>query len=1139
MSMTQSASEFADAADRRAAVTTFDRSVVVTAGAGTGKTTLLIERLVHLLLRNPEPLKITEIVALTFTNKAADELKLRLRQRLQAFLEIELEREPASERERRTSIDIQELIALYRLSKDDLQTRIQDALRNLERSDLGTIHSFAANLLRLYPLEAGLDPQFHEDDGSAFEQLFDEQWSLWLDQELSLGSLRAAEWEKVLSRCRLDQVKALAKSLAMENVDLRRNTDNAAMGPAALRDWLCRLENRAANLLQRHPEDRLNEKLLRAAHATIAGFNPLAHKLERNSETSILLSAKSLSPITKGWSAEDIKEAQVTVRAAKGLLGVDRELIGILWRVLVTFAMDFRERFVREGHVSFDGLLVRARDLVRDNARVRADLKRRYRAILLDEFQDTDPIQYEILLYLGEQPGQAATDWRRVRVLPGKIFVVGDPKQSIYAFRRADIEAYLEIVEKIIQAQDGIECRLTTNFRSNGAILDGVNGVFENLIQAQDGVQPPYIPLYPAPARGSASSPMPKLLVRKIISQRDVDAETARHLEAESLARWLKDEVLGKATILNNHGERACVQSKDVAILLRKLTDIHDYLLPLRRERIRYVVEGERNFYAAKEIIDAVSLLRAVENPYDRLALVGVLRSPLGGLTDQQIYDLHRQNLLNYQAAEKLLGKDFPPSLSELYNALARLHQETRALSIGAAIAHVFATLPVEVLAAGYFHGEQAVANLQKLAQQAELLGREGMTTLKEAIRKLERRVLEVKDEGESALAEEHLDAVRIMSIHKSKGLEFPIVILAGCHTGVEGGRAADAEALFDWSTGLTGVRIGQISDLAGLYIAEKSRLRSAEEQKRLLYVAMTRAREHLIISCAPGSRRSTGSFLSMLDSTLDQRIGAAQKSETIPVGKGTLAIEVVSANLTAPSAGQKPASTTAALNWQGFIECWKRRAVDYECTLSSAPFVTPSRLKYQEQALTEAGNRIDEEVYGRTPALVVGDLAHRFLQHWDFVSDPTRFEHVLHDWLPHALSTESKSSLAQVESELQQIFARFIRSSAYSEVASARILGREVPLVMPWNGQIMEGIIDLIYEKNGLLYLADYKTDKIARTELNQRAERYRSQAEIYLQAVEQSLGRSPAGFKVIFLRLGKAVELAKPERNQELWLF
>ena len=193
-------------------------------------------------------------------------------------------------------------------------------------------------------------------------------------------------------------------------------------------------------------------------------------------------------------------------------------------------------------------------------------------------------------------------------------------------------------------------------------------------------------------------------------------------------------------------------------------------------------------------------------------------------------------------------------------------------MPIGAAVAHVFATLPVELLAACYFHGEQAVANLQKLAQQAELLGREGLTTLKEAIRQLEQRVLDVKDEGESVLAEENLDAVRIMSIHKSKGLEFPIVILAGCQTGIEGRHSAAAEALFDWSTGLTGLRIGAISDLAGLYIAEKTRLRNAEEQKRLLYVAMTRARENLIISCAPSDRRSSGSFLSMLDDTREPR---------------------------------------------------------------------------------------------------------------------------------------------------------------------------------------------------------------------------------------------------------------------------
>ena len=191
--------------------------------------------------------------------------------------------------------------------------------------------------------------------------------------------------------------------------------------------------------------------------------------------------------------------------------------------MLVPYASAFRERFLRDGHISFDGLLVRARNLMRDRKRVRAELKRRYRTILIDEFQDTDPIQYEILLYLAEQANQSVSEWRKVRLEPGKLFVVGDPKQSIYAFRRADIEAYLEVVEKIVMAQDGIECRLITNFRSDGAILDVVNGAFEQLIQTQEALQPPYIAIQPAPGRASLSTPLAKLSVRKIIAPQDDD----------------------------------------------------------------------------------------------------------------------------------------------------------------------------------------------------------------------------------------------------------------------------------------------------------------------------------------------------------------------------------------------------------------------------------------------------------------------------------------------------------------------------------------------------------------------------------------------------------------------------------------
>jgi ATP-dependent helicase/nuclease subunit A len=1143
MSVPQAQLELPDARDREVAVTTFDRNLVVTAGAGTGKTTLLVDRLVHLLLRNPLPVKITEIVALTFTNKAADEMKLRLRQCLQSYLAVELDGEPASETEAKNYSAVESLIASYQLSKAELDERIQEALRNMERSDIGTIHSFAATLLRLYPLEAGVDPQFREDDGREFDRLFDEGWDQWLDLELALASPRADDWRKILARFKLDQIKALARSLSAETVDLRQQSNATKVIPAALTAWLARIESDARALIARHPEDRLNEKLVRAAAKVLSEFTRTGQCGEVPPDELALLADKSLSRSVKGWDGADIARAQTLVRAAKGLVSVDSENIDRLWRLLIPFAGEFRQRFVRDGHISFDGLLVRARDLVRDEPRVRAELKRRYRTILIDEFQDTDPIQYEILLYLAERPEEAARDWRQVKLQPGKIFVVGDPKQSIYAFRRADIEAYLEVVEKIIKAQDGIECRLTTNFRSDAAIIDVVNGVFHNLIQAHPGVQPPYIAIEAAPGRPPASAgKLAKVTVRKLVSAAEINAETARRLEGESLARWLKTSLLDKAVIVNPRGESVRAQPKDIAILFRKLTDIHDYLEPFRRENIRYVVEGERHFYAAKEIIDAVNLLRAVENPFDRLALVGVLRSPLGGRTDRQIYDLHRQNLLDYRAAAKLKKQNLPPTVAQLYETLARLNVESRTLPIGAAVAHVFDALPVEVLAACHFHGEQAVANLAKLKQLAQALGRAGLITLKGAIRELEKRVLDVKEEGESVLAEENLDAVRIMSIHKAKGLEFPIVILAGCHTGTEGRHNADAESLFDWSTGLTGLRIGQVNDLASLYIAEKIRQRSAEEQKRLFYVAMTRAREHLVISCAPNSRRSSGSFLTMLDETLNGAIATADASMTVAAAKGQLTVEVLSETLSAPRRTKAKSKRGKKPNWQPYIDAWARRAAAHEKSRQTALFLTPTSLKRQEEMATERADQLGRRPESHTPALAVGDLAHQFLQHWRFGDDLENCAPALRQLVHQALAPQFHSERAEIEAELSEILANFFRSQIYAELARSKILGREVPLFMPWNGngqgQIMEGVIDVIYEKSGLLYLADYKTDRLSRSELTRAAAGYCQQAEIYCEAARRSLGRDIAAFKLIFLRLGDAVDL-QPASNSQPTLF
>jgi ATP-dependent helicase/nuclease subunit A len=276
-----------------------------------------------------------------------------------------------------------------------------------------------------------------------------------------------------------------------------------------------------------------------------------------------------------------------------------------------------------------------------------------------------------------------------------------------------------------------------------------------------------------------------------------------------------------------------------------------------------------------------------------------------------------------------------------------------------------------------------------------------------------------------------------------------------------------------------------------------------------------------------------------MLDDTLNDSIAEADVSKIVAVGNGRLAIEVVSETLSAPSRSKsKTMHAKKKPNWQPFVDTWARRTTAYEKAQQTAPFLTPTSLKRQEETATEAGDKVSRRIDRQTPALVIGDLAHRFLQHWQFTEETKTFSAELRQFIDHALPQDFDAERAEIESELQDILASFFRSKAYAEVKQARILGREVPLLMPWNGQIMEGVIDLIYEQNGLLYLADYKTDRIAKNELAAGAERYRQQAEIYTRAATQSLRREVAAFKLIFLRAGEAVEIAL-ETNKELTLF
>jgi ATP-dependent helicase/nuclease subunit A len=431
----------ADAQDRLLAETTWDRNVVVIAGAGTGKTTILVNRILNLLLREPSPLAITEIVALTFTNKAATEMKQRLRGQLLRLAEQD---------EDLTAI----FRARYHLSSEQICERANSALGQIEKAQIGTLHSFAAHLLRLHPAESRIDPLFQEDDGSHFKELFYSRWDQWLDDELGSSGLQHHRWRRVLAGTTLDDLRQFTTALAGDFVDLDELEQQCRSLPldGSLRDWVMAIRGRAADLLavQDRPKRRKAEQMFAAAVQALTLLlqeGPAGLAQLTQDEQAIL--EKDLGNAPAGWDAAAFREAGSIIDIAQGLLAVDQAYFQEVVTLVRPFLNQVRHRLLVSGWIPFDGLLARAKTLLREHPAVRARIKQTYRAILVDEFQDTDPVQYEMILYLGERVGSHQTHWQDIELEPGKLFIVGDPKQSIYAFRRADLYTYLKAADSL------------------------------------------------------------------------------------------------------------------------------------------------------------------------------------------------------------------------------------------------------------------------------------------------------------------------------------------------------------------------------------------------------------------------------------------------------------------------------------------------------------------------------------------------------------------------------------------------------------------------------------------------------------------------------------------------------------------
>ncbi len=1104
---------------RESAETTFDRNVVVVAGAGTGKTTLLVNRLVYLLMKEPAPVLITQVVALTFTNKAATEMKVRLRERLVVLARPEADPVRSGDG---GAVSREDLRDRYGLSADAIAARAQVALNDLEKAQIGTLHSFAAHLLRLHPLESGVDPDFKEDDGLRFEEQFTAAWDCWLDQELSRAGQQHRLWRSVLSSTTLETVRTLARSLCSELIDLdtlQQQLASTAVPPVVL-SWIQHMGDRAEQLLKTYdrPKRRKVEHMLAAAASLmrLMAENGLPGRQGLAMEEREWL-GKDLGSAVGGWEKGDFKEAAALIQAAQQLLAVDHAFLNDLVTLLIPLVRNIRETFARQGWISFDGLLARARTLLLEHPLVRERIKRDYRAVLVDEFQDTDPVQYEIILAVSERQGSQAAHWHEMALEPGKLFIVGDPKQSIYAFRRADIEAFDRVVEKVT-VDGGVAQTLTTNFRSDVAVLEPVNEVFDRLFERQPLVQPANVRLEVRPQRRQASI---EPGVRLSVTTPDGEAETfdaagATRAESEVLARWLNDEVLSRPSVKPGH----------VALLFRKLTQADAYLDALRRHDIPYVIEGEKHFYRRQEVIDLVNLLRVLDHPHDEIALAGLLRAPLGGLTDRELYELKQAGHFNYLQAVSLGSWSHAraAAVRRLYEHLAWLHRAIAMLPLAEAIALMFDRLPILDLAAASLHGEQAVANLLKVKQTAASLADRPHMTLSGFVELMIARLDEQPDESESPLAEESLEAVHVLTIHKAKGLEFPIVVLPGLHQG-SGRERSVPQVSYDWSSGIYGLSLDRHRSLGSLLVQHKLRLREEAERRRVLYVGMTRAKELLLLSGGITGRSIGETVFDLLQNIGTGEIGTAS-TEALKIGASAIPHRVIRApERKRPRRRSDRTASEVLINPEEMAERWEVRTARWTEVRETSHHLTPTMLgKRLARTVRETTPVRQDAAVGR----LVGVVAHRLLERWDFSQDLSGLCAQVVLAVQAALGPDDQPHAGAVAESVTDLLATFGRSEAYGRLRSSQIIGREVPFIMPWgNKQVMEGVIDLIYRLDGELWVADYKTDAISADQAAARAEQYRTQSEVYKVAVQESLGVESVRFHCLFLRCATAVEL------------
>ena len=1096
-----------DEAARHTIETELGRTLFVEAGAGSGKTTALVGRIVELVLTSDQDVRqpLSQIAAITFTEAAAAELRERIRAKFE-----------------------EELHGARLSGRAEIVARCEQALADADVAAISTLHAFAQRLLSEFPVEVGIPPRVEVVDEVRSLIAFDRRWSQFLDELYADPSVEEFIVRAAILGVGLNSapIRNIAQAFD-DNWDRLLDVPISMGAPSpidtsAIREKIYQI--RALPTECSDPGDKLLG-YIQKAEATFKRFDWAKTDHERLRIVNMLQKLTFQHGKKGSWT--DADSARETCRSLREdcatlLDAVMTETLQRLAERIAEFTRRSAQERRAEGVLEFHDLLVLAHLLLRESAEARSALSQRYRVLMLDEFQDTDPIQIGLAMLLAASvDGTFDGTWKDLTPDEGRLFLVGDPKQSIYRFRRADIGVFLETRDKFGAG----EVVLQRNFRTVPQIIDVVNAFFAELMPETTEAQAAYTPLIAARSVPDGQDHRPVVFGEPM----EAKAREVREAEAADVAATIVDieENPQRWQVFDRELERwRDPVMSDITILLPTRTSMSQLSHALDDRNIPFRADTGTLVYETQEVRDLLSVLRAIDDASDQIALTAALRSPLYGCGYDDLYrfvDGGGSLDLNTYIPDELFGSVVAEGIEHLRGlATRRWWDEPSALLQRVADERFAMALP----AAGR-RARDTWRRIRYVIDQARAFGEAGGGDLRSYLSWTDLQGADGARAHEPMLPEPDDDAVQIMTIHGSKGLEFPITIISGMTTR-HGGARKVGQVLWDDRVGVL-PEVAVSSSARTKFFEPKKELddqMDAPERTRLLYVALTRARDHLVVSGyhtvnkkgeptdSHGAKIHAWALAGGADLIRSPEGQTSLFATGALVGAGSSA--PIALELDSPADWHQRHNARLALGSRRSVTSATALARDAGAVALQDDEPDPLAANPEESTLPPLQFR-----RGRS-GTSIGSAVHGVLQLLD-LTDPTDTEianlcdaQAWAESVPEHVDTVR----ASVESALQ---APIVASCAQHRH------WKELFVATPVGSVTLEGYVDLLVETPEGLVVVDYKTDSVAdERAVEAKLAHYRLQGAAYAVAVQNATGRPVVDVQFVFCKPGGPIVAA-----------